>query len=273
MFQKIFTLTAISFLLAPTLSHAIEYQSPRTLGLGGSGRATPLLGDSIYLNPSYASYAPIYSLSGGYSFLDPQARTYNVSVQDSRTEIFQAGVGYTKREDSSAVNIGASRIAIERLAVGIGSKFIINNQTRKMTADFIYSTSYIGLFETVYTSFVIDNLLNNFSRTFYLGLKYNPTKNVNVFLDPFYSPTYNLGKKAGFHLGVELGLLADFAFRIGKFQNGEIPSLNTRGDGFGLGLGWMGPRISLDYAFARATQTDRGDSLTTIHSFATTVFF
>src|ERR1035437_8251713 len=115
------------------LAQAVEYQSPRTLGLGGAGRATPLLNDAIYLNPSYASFAPVYSLASGYTSIRPGGRNYNLSIQDSRTELFQAGVGFTKREGDSAVNIGASKLVVERLGFGLGSKFIINDQTRKIT--------------------------------------------------------------------------------------------------------------------------------------------
>ena len=266
----IFSLVVVPFCSKNAI--AVEYHSPRTLGLGGAGRATPLLNDAIYLNPSYASFAPVYSLSGGYSAFRPGGRNYQISVQDSRTELFQAGVGFTKREGDSAVNIGASKLAVDRLGFGIGSKFIINDQTQKMTSDFIFSTSYIGL-QWMYSTLVIDNILDHLDRTFYLGFKFIPTQNINIYLDPLYSPQYTKGKKAGYHFGVEFGLLADFFFRIGKYQDGEIPYLKTRGDGFGLSFGWIGPKLNLDYALSRALQTHRGDGLTTVNSFAMTIFF
>jgi hypothetical protein len=270
---QLFLLFGLSLIsLSPESAMAVEYHSPRTLGLGGAGRATPLLNDSIYLNPSYASFAPVYSISGGYTGIRPGGRNYQVSIQDSRTEMFQAGVGFTKREGDSAVNIGASKLAVDRLGFGIGSKFIINDQTRKMTSDFIFSTSYIGL-QWMYTTLVIDNLWANFDRTMYLGFKFIPTQNINIYLDPFYSPEYSKGNKAGYHFGVEFGLLADFFFRIGKYQDGEIPYLGTRGNGFGLSFGWIGPKLNLDYALSRAIHTHRGDSMTTVNSFAMTIFF
>lgn len=266
----IFTVALISFTAGN--SDAVEFHSPRSLGLGGAGRATPLLNDSIYLNPSYASFAPVYSLSGDYTSIKPGGRNYNFSIQDSRTELFQAGAGFTKREGNSAINIGASKLAVDRLGIGIGSKFIIDDQTKKMTTDLIFSTSYIGL-QWMYSTFIIDNLLGNLDRTFYFGFKFIPTQNVNIYLDPFYSPQYTKGNKAGYHFGVEFGLLADFFFRIGKYVDGEIPYLNTRGDGFGFSFGWIGPKLNLDYALSRALETHRGDALTTVNSFAMTIFF
>lgn len=267
----IFTVAILS--ISPNLANAVEYHSPRSLGLGGAGRATPLLNDAIYLNPSYASFVPVYSLSGSYTNLNPRGRNYHLSVQDSRTELFQAGVGFTKREGNSAINIGASKLAVDRLGFGLGSKFIINDQTRKLTSDFIFSTTYLGAFEWLYSTLVIDNLFGNLDRTFYLGLKLIPTQNVNIYLDPFYTPQYRGGNKAGYHVGVELGLLADFFFRVGKYQDGEIPYLNTRGNGFGFSVGWIGPKLNVDYALSRAIQTHRGDPFTTVNSFAATVFF
>lgn len=272
MIQLFFIFTAILSANLIQTAHAVEFHSPRTLGLGGAGRATPLLNDAIYLNPSYASFAPVYSLSGAYEPFNPGGRNYNISVQDSRTELFQAGLGFTKREGNSSINVGASKLAVDRLGIGIGSKFIINDETKKMTTDLIFSTSYIGL-QWMYSTLVIDNLLGNFDRTLYFGFKFIPTQNVNIYLDPFYSPKYAGGNKAGYHFGLEFGLLADFFFRVGKYQDAEVPYLNTRGNGFGLSAGWIGPKINLDYALSRAIQTHRGDALTTVNSFATTIFF
>lgn len=259
-------------LLSIHTADAVEYHSPRTLGLGGAGRATPLLNDAIYLNPSYASFVPVYSLAGSYTSISPAGRNYQFSIQDSRTELFQAGVGFTKRTGDSAINIGASKLAIDRLGFGIGSKFLIDDTTKKLTTDFIFSSSYIG-FDWMYTTFVIDNLFGNLDRTFYFGLKFIPTQNINIYLDPFYTPKYGHGNKAGYNFGIEFGLLADFFFRVGKYQDAEVPYLSTRGNGFGLSLGWIGPKLNVDYALSRATQTHNGNGLITVNSFAATIFF
>jgi hypothetical protein len=271
MIQKILLFIFAFQFLIPNPASAVEYHSPRALGLGGAGRATPLLNDAIFLNPSYASFTPVYSMSGGYTGMNPGGRNYSFSVQDARTELFQAGVGFTKREGNSAVNVGASKLAVDRLGMGVGSKFIINDKTKDMTTDLIFSTSYIGM-QWMYSTLVIDNLINNLPRTVYFGFKFIPTQNVNIYVDPFYSPTYRGGNKAGYHVGVELGMMADFFFRIGKFQDGEIPHMNTRGNGFGLGIGWIGPKINFDFAFARALMTHQSDPLTTVKAFSITIF-
>jgi hypothetical protein len=271
------SLLALVFLMIST-SHAVEFQSPRTQALGGAGRAGPWLTDSIYLNPSFGSYLPLYALTGAYTSYDG-GRNYNISVQDSRAEFLQAGAGFTKREQNSVISLGASRSFAKTLGLGLGSKILVDNHTDKMTSDFVLSTSYIAL-PWAYASMVVDNLMQgseqkarNLYRTAYLGLKIIPTKKVEFFVDPFVSPDYPGGNKAGYHAGVELGVMNDFFLRLGKFQDAEVPQLNQRGSGFGYGFGWFGPKLSLDYAVQRTLTTHSGGGLNTAHSGSMSIFF
>ena len=276
--KKTLTTLAILFGFCVTLPvFAVEYQSPRTLALGGSGRAAPLLNDAIYLNPSYASFTPVYAVSGGYEWFNG-GHNYNASVQDSLTELFQGGVGYTRREQNSALNFGASKQVIRRLGIGIGAKIIFDNNTGKTTNNYSFSTSFIAT-EWMYSSLVVDNVLEyqgdrdrNLYRTIFIPFKFRPTKSIELFVDPLYSPSYTAGPKAGVSLAVEFALMADFYFRMGKFINGEVTYLNTRGDGFGIGAGWIGPKINIDYGMSRTLSADSNNPLTTIQSVAFTMF-
>ena len=265
------------FAMTPA-SRAVEFQSPRTLGLGGAGRAGPWLTDSIYLNPSFASYTPVYVLSGTYTG-SSRGRNYNISVQDSRTETFQAGAGFTKRDQNNAVNIGASRAFMKTLGVGVGSKLLFDSGSGTTTADFTVSSSYIAS-DWLYGAVVVDNLIGgpdqtsrNLHRTVYGALKLIPTKKIGVFIDPFYSPAYSRGPKGGYHAGIELGLLDDLYFRAGKYQDADIAHLNTRGSGFGIGGAWVGPKLSLEYAMSRALSTHSGIGFTTAQSGSIMIFF
>src|SRR4051812_16097909 len=116
MIRKLLTLLAIIVLpvSVSSLSLAIEYQSPRTLGLGGAGRGAPLLTDAIYLNPAYASFIASYSIHAGYPCF-AQGRNYNISIQAPRPELFQAGIVFPRREQNAAVNLGASKTVVDRL--------------------------------------------------------------------------------------------------------------------------------------------------------------
>jgi hypothetical protein len=276
-FPRLFANIAAIFLVFSG-AQAVEFQSPRTLSLGGAGRAGPWLTDSIYLNPSFASYTPIYVLSGAYTGFN-QGRNYNVSVQDSRTEIFQAGAGFTKREQNTAINLGASKAFMKSLGVGVGSKLLFDNGSGIMTSDFNVSSSYIAA-QWMYVSVIIDNLIagqaqtnRQLIRTGYVAFKFIPTKKVEFFVDPFFSPDYSGGKKAGYHAGIELGIMDDLYFRVGKFQDAEITHLNTRGSGFGIGGAWVGPKLSLEYAMSRALSTHSGVGFTTAQSGSVLIYF
>ena len=116
---------------------ASDFHSPRTDALGGSGHASPLLTDAIYLNPSFTSFSNTHALSFDYlayccgtvttpqGISDYYGHNLNVSVLDgSPDSLFQAGAGFTRRDDASFVHLGASKSFLQKFGVGIGSKFI-----------------------------------------------------------------------------------------------------------------------------------------------------
>ncbi|MBI4925638.1 MAG: hypothetical protein HY843_06910, partial [Bdellovibrio sp.] len=112
---------------------ASDFHSPRTIALGGAGHAGPLLNDAIFLNPSFASFLPTYSFGFNYlSFanqndIGDKGRILNVSIQDGRSEVFQAGAAYTQKSDGSYLHVGASKNFVNRFGFGIGGKFFFNS--------------------------------------------------------------------------------------------------------------------------------------------------
>jgi hypothetical protein len=278
--KKIFAgvLPIVFFFTMISNALGVEYQSARTLALGGAGRAGPFLTDAIYLNPSFASYTPIYTLSGGYNSFQ-SGRNYNFSVQDSRSEFLQAGAGFTKREQNLAVNIGASKAFAKRYGVGVATKLILDNGTNHMTSDFLVSGSILAT-SWLYATLVVDNLVantaqtsRNLDRTAFVALKLIAAHKIEFYLDPFYSPAYSHGNKAGYSVGIEIGMLEDLYLRMGKYQDAEVTHLNTRGNGFGMGLGWIGPKLNLEYAMNRTLSSHAGNSMTTSHSTGATIYF
>jgi hypothetical protein len=270
--------TALALPVVLPVAVAVEYQSPRTLSLGGSGRAAPLLTDAIYLNPAYSSFVTSYSLGGSYLWFDG-GRNYNFSIQDSRTEMFQAGAGFSRREQGAAVNIGASKAVIDRLGFGLGMKILIDDLTGKTFIGTLFSTSFLALDE-FNASLIIDNLTENKDsrqrnayRDIFIAMKGQPIKELQLYFDPFYSPSYVGGNKSGFTAGAEFALMADFYLRIGKMVDSEVVYLNTRGDGFGLGVGWIGPKVTFEYGYHRMTAAHNGLGIQTAHSTGMTIFF
>lgn len=265
---RIITLIALLGTISALATHSIaeDFLSPRTQALGGAGHAAPLLNDAIYLNPSYSSFLPQYSISGNmdwYNFNDSayNGRLWNASIQDGRSEVFQAGVGYTHFEQGSLVSIGASKALTKQLGFGLGSKVYFPDGTGQRIGDLTFSTEFIAK-KWLQASFIADNLVqtsdaeaNNFYREFTIGTKFSIMDILYAYFDPHLAPDApsENGSHFGHETGLELQFFEDLFLRGGFYKNSKIPSLQNRGDGYGMGVGWMGPRISLDYANSHVT--------------------
>ncbi|MEO5968881.1 MAG: hypothetical protein ABIQ95_03055 [Bdellovibrionia bacterium] len=263
-----------------------DFHSPRTDALGGAGHAAPLLSDAIYLNPSFGSFNQVHSLSFNYLTysggtiqrpegpIDYYGHNANISILDGTAEqLFQAGVGYTRRDDLNILHVGTSKSFVQNYGVGLGAKFIFpNDGTGNRITDATFSAS--GIFnDWIQSSLIIDNLWEaapnlGFYREVILGTKINVMKIVLFYLDPHWSPT--LGDSTfGYEAGVEFPFMSDLFLRAGTFKNSTIPYQAQRGDGYGLGFGWLAPKLSLDYAYSRAFIPIAGYS----HNLGATIFF
>jgi hypothetical protein len=262
---------------------ASDFQSPRTAALGGAGHAGPLLNDAIYLNPSFVSLLATYAVSGNYFLYhgtgdspDPHGHGLNASIQDGRSELFQAGVGYTLRENESILNIGASKQIVQRAGVGMGGKFIFpKDPSRPMIKDMTFSVTAVP-YDIFQVAFIVDNLIESASeksygllREYILGTKLNLQQIVLIYFDPHLAPDDPVNSSFGYETGIEWPIMNDFMLRAGMFRNSNLPIEYTRGRGYGIGVGWIAPRISFDYAFSRAIDPLAFSS----HFFGFTAFF
>jgi hypothetical protein len=250
-----------------------DYLSPRTAGIGGAGHAAPILNDAIYMNPSFGSFNPGYTVSVGYVNYD--GRNLNVAVQDGRNEMLQAGVGYTQREEGKMVHVGASRSFLKRTGFGLGAKFFFGSDDMPTGQDFNLSMSGI-VSEWVQIALIADNLREtdagkqrNLYRQFTLGTKVNIDKIVLLYADPHLIPNRTDGDAFGHSAGIEFVMLRDFFWRLGSFRNANVPWLNRHGTGWSTGLGWVGPRFSVDWALTRVTRP----VLESAHTFGLTMYF
>ncbi len=265
----------IFFMMPP--AKASDFHSPRTAALGGAGHAHPILNDAIYLNPSFVSFLPSYSISANYLWFrgpkesDAQevapyhGHNWNFSIQDGRSELFQAGAGLSFMEDSTKVHVGASKAIVKRWGVGIGGKYIRpKSDSRKNTLkDATFSTT--GLInDSIYAALIIDNLLEStygkelgYHREITLGSKFNLEKIMIFYLDPLWVPNLEGGRygKYGYEAGVELTPFSDMFLRFGMFRNAKLPFTGgMRSRGFGFGIGWIAPRVSLDFGISRSLE-------------------
>jgi hypothetical protein len=247
------------------VSYASDYHSPRTAALGGAGHGSPLLTDAIYLNPAMASFLPAYSVSTSYNAYDgknnsePRGRVYHFSIQDGRNELFQAGMGYTRRADGAFLNIGASKAISQKYGVGLGSKYAFRSANKKSANDGTLSflANPLPWFQG---SLIVDNLLQtangknwNLYREYILGMKFSIMNILMIYFDPHLVPS-KVGNSFGYEVGLELPLFQDLYLRAGKSQQSLQPHVATYGRGYGMGLGWVFPRFSLDAALYRSVE-------------------
>lgn len=252
------------------------------MALGGAGTAGPLLNDAIYLNPSYVSFLPTYALGFNYLFYsganDLHGVIKNISVQDGRSELFQAGVGYTHSFSERQIHFGASRSIIQGVGLGLGGKFIIPTDDRhEQVRDMTLSGTFVATdwFQAVG---VIDNLIQSANAKYYgyyreyrIGTKFNYQGIFLAYFDPQLSPDVPAGQggKFGHSLGLEFPFMSDFFVRLGEFRETKVPFARVRGRGYGFGVGWIAPKLSLDYGLERMVSPVAA----TAHSFGMTVFF
>ncbi|MDR3605838.1 MAG: hypothetical protein P4M08_00490 [Oligoflexia bacterium] len=259
--------------------------SPRTAALGGAGHAGPILNDAIYMNPSYAAFTPSYGLEANYLYYNSPAapdgsedyhgHLTNFSVQDGRNPLFQAGVGYSLRDQGKLLNIGAAKAAIQQLGFGIGGKFYFPNSGSGF-ADTIVSTTFVAT-SWLQVAAIVDNAVQSsnavaqgFYRQYILGTKLNVKSIMLIYADPHLTPNAPNQPMYGYETGVELTPFNDLFFRGGLFRNSATPELNNLyGRGYGFGFGWLGPRISLDYGLRHVVNPVQVVS----HNFGVTIFF
>ncbi len=255
--------------------YASDFHSPRTEGLGGAGRAAPFLSDAIYLNPAFISFLPTHSFSSHYLSYKG-GHLLNLSIMDgTRDALFQAGVGFTRREDLSLFHLVGAKQIFSRLGIGIGSKFILPRGVFHHTRYQVDGTiSVMGVLNDWFQSaFVVDNIFEinldqGFYREYILGIKTNLMNIFSFYFDPHVVP--RLKKIWGYELGLEFPVMQDFFLRFGTFYNSSLPhESNQRGSGYGLGFGWIGPKISFDYSFSQT----RGLVVYQVNNFGMTIFF
>ncbi len=261
---------------------ASDFHSPRTSALGGAGHAGPLLNDAIYLNPSFTAFLPTYSMSGSGMLyksgneMDKFKNTWGASVMDGQTALFQAGVGLSRRLPYTMIHLGAAKAAVDRLGFGLGAKYYFKDQNyRHGDQDMTFSVTGIVM-KWFQTAMIVDNILQrpegkkiNLYREITLGTKFNIMEILLLYVDPHWTPSLERGRWIGYEFGAEITVMSDFYIRLGNFKNARQPYLLRYANGWGAGLGWLGPKLSIDYGLSRVN----APILAFAHNLGLTLYF
>ncbi|HTL11709.1 MAG TPA: hypothetical protein VL588_04440 [Bdellovibrionota bacterium] len=276
---------ALTLIAAASPSRASDFHSPRTAGLGGAGHAGPFINDALYLNPSFIPYLTARSLGVNFEkfsgMQSPSGRIYNLSVQDGTAPLFQAGLGYTQRDEGGLLTAGASKSVVQRLGVGIGYKLWMQGKDGKHSkgSDGTFSVTWLPT-TWLQSALIIDNLFKskasaqrNAHREIILGTKTNIMEMLIIYFDPHWIPDNPDGQTFGHELGIEIPVFSDFFLRLGQFSNAYQPFLYGLAEGLSSGLAWVAPKLSVDIALTRVLHSSQGFQPATSFIFGATIFF
>ncbi|MBI4925023.1 MAG: hypothetical protein HY843_03780 [Bdellovibrio sp.] len=132
------------------------------------------------------------------------------------------------------------------------------------------------VYEWLQSSLMVDNIFeteegksHGMLREITLGFKANLKSIVIAYFDPHVIPSLPTHERNGFESGLEFVFMSDIYLRVGYYQNSTIPYQSSRGQGFGAGIGWVAPRLSIDYGFSRALKPVQASA----HTVGATVYF
>ncbi len=252
--MRTFTLYILFGILLASINRptalAADFLSPRIFGLGGASHASPLFTDSVYLNPSFIALMPIKSFSMAY--LNYRAENvFSFAGQiGSNTSPIQSGIGVTRYESSTAVNLGLSKSFFDRVALGLGAKYLEGKFDGSISFSAIVTNS-------IRVAVIADNLAESQGNLGYLrelifGTRFSPLPYLQIYFDPLWVPS-NSDSQWGYQVGAEVNFLNDGFFRLGRLQNASLQFIPARGDGWSAGLGWQFGHFTLDYGLGRIT--------------------
>lgn len=239
---------------------ALDFQSSRTLSLGGSGRGGAMLTDTITLNPSMLGFQPVAALSGTYNWLNPDAgNNFNVAVIDGRNPYVNAGFSFTRKTSEDLFHLSLAKRVVPWLAVGVsGKRFATRSNATAATggsqvgydgglsATVALPTETVGI--PLQFGIVGDNLANRVENERYIGprqlgtgIKANLNNILLLYGDYVQNFSNLLGNYSTLSGGLEVALGSEIFARAGAF--------GFRENGWSAGIGWVGPKIGIAYGY------------------------
>lgn len=254
-------------------THASDYQSPRTLSLGGSGHASALQIDPIAMNMSQAAFLPAYQVSAAFQKYkgnddsqEPRGRVSTFGILDGNETTTPMGVFYSRRAEGAILALGIAHKINENFSVGLSGKTTLKSSRNRINRDFSTSATY-RLSSQFQFAFITDNVIANKDRAapwnqyreYTVGTRYSPMNGVIFYADPHYTPS--IEKNWGWEAGAEFATFADLFLRVGRSVRSYQSHLSRYGSSLGYGLGYVGPRIALDFAISHAEANAKTRSL------------
>ena len=261
---------------AGPVSQVLDFQSARTLGLSGGGRASPQLADTVVVNPSALAFQEFQGLSATYDWLNHKEpavgsttqRVLNASVIDGRNPYVTGGVSYTRRPDLDIIHVGVGRkVVLDWLAVGATVKRYQVRPAYQCIAggdsgfDGGVSATISPNPMTVALPFQFgitgDNLImGNQAEKFLGGRKLGAGLKLNLkeILYPMVDYARVMGNNTPSFSVLSFG--GETTIGGGLFARGSLMRMGRKG--WGVGGSWMAPKIGFNYGYQRRSDPDDG---------------
>ena len=238
-----------------------------TTGTAGAGRAAVDVSESPTSNPASIPFRRGYFVTTDYSFLN-QGTAFNVGLTDNLAEtivptsmIYTQVNGKTWDQQDFTQQQGQLEVAnfySKNLSVGLGARYQIDQvYSYRYTQTNVLAGGIYRIGDNVGLALVFDNILTpdtyvpssfRMNQGTSLGANYNYKKILRLKGDITTSSTNSLGRPllAG---GFETYLNKFLVLRFGVSKNYE-----TTLDGSSAGLGFIGPKFAVNYAFYNCTE-------------------
>ena len=238
-----------------------------TTGTAGSGRAASESSQAPNMNPAAIPFSKGYLINTNYSTVD-SGSAFNIGLTDNLPDtvvptslIYTQLTGTTRTHQNLQQQQGQLEFAnfySKSLAVGFGARYQIDqiNDTR-WTQTNIFLGSIYTVTPKIGVGLVFDNLLNpdsniplpyRYNPTTSLAVNYNAMKILRLKMDVTTASNDSWALPT-LSAGLETYVNSYLVLRGGVNKNYE-----TGLDGSALGLGFLGPKFSVNYGFYNCTQ-------------------
>jgi hypothetical protein len=265
MFPKMTRNALLVFGLLYALPSFATVDSPVVQGLAGAERAG-VPREALFSNP--ASVAAITTTYGFYHFEIPSipdfnagGRAWSAGIYDGGDQHWKGGFGYSRvakarifngRQgyiDRREIRFASGHAIYGGVTGGLATRYIKNYNDSSDPGSFLEGDLGLEfpLFSDMRGGITFENVLNredDSPQTLGAGAAYALGMGFNIIGDAYRLMSGTKSGNKGYALAGEAGLVGDITVRAGILQE-AYRMLH----GWSVGATWMGPRMSLDYAF------------------------
>ncbi len=250
----------------PAHARVAEFQTTRLKSTGGAGVASFLVDEAPVLNPApiaFFNMSSFYFQKGGTEVSNTSAantngdNVYNFAKSDDMAIIasdskgaLKGTLGYIKQSQgdviSKQITGSLSSLVGKRSSMGFSYSLIKDEISGVKESSKKFN---VGVFHAVSPNFSIGMVaVNPFISTKkdtkgLVGLQYVFQDFISLMLDAGADYTKELSETTILRVGTQLKIYNDFFIRFGIFDD-----KSTKEKGSGAGIGWIQPRLNLEFA-------------------------